>query len=127
MTILSMIFLSIVDDWYLQGVMKNTKQKIWWDENITDIKLRYLYRYDYIWVILTHAFSWTFMTMFPIMIVMNFELNGMFALWFIGNLLIHAYVDNLKSNKLKISVMTDQTIHLIQILITYTVLCVILQ
>lgn len=31
--LLSMIFLHIVDDYYLQGILVSMKQKSWWEEN----------------------------------------------------------------------------------------------
>ena len=42
--LLSMIFLHIIDDYGLQGIMKDLKQKQWWQKNAPD----QLYRYDYI-------------------------------------------------------------------------------
>jgi hypothetical protein len=38
---------------------------------------------------------------------------------FIYNWLIHAYVDNLKANNHKINLIQDQSIHLVQIIITW--------
>ncbi len=42
--LLSMIFLHIVDDYYLQGILASMKQKSWWEENAP----QRLYKYDYI-------------------------------------------------------------------------------
>ena len=44
---------------------------------------------------------------------------------FIGNTIIHAVVDNLKANKLKINLVVDQSIHILQIIITYIILYII--
>ena len=41
---------------------------------------------------------------------------------FIVNMIIHAMVDNLKANALKINLIVDQMIHVGQILVTYFVL-----
>jgi hypothetical protein len=57
--LLIMIFLHIVDDYYLQGFLASLKQKRWWEKNAPDK----LYRKDYIMALLEHAFSWTFMIM----------------------------------------------------------------
>lgn len=108
--LLSMIFFHIVDDYTLQGIMKSLKQKQWWKDNASDS----LYKYDYIMALLMHSFSWTFMIMIPIsiaaMIYYTFRWN---VLAYIINMIIHAIVDDLKANKRKINLITDQTIHLI--------------
>ena len=113
-----MIFLHIIDDYKLQGILANFKQKQWWIENAPDT----LYEYDYIWALLIHSFSWSFMIMLPIAYVMNFNITLLFSIVFIANVLIHALVDDLKANKRKINLIQDQTFHLIQICITATIL-----
>lgn len=60
--VLWMIFFHIVDDYYLQGWLASAKQKKWWEENAPQP----LYKYDYIWALLMHSFSWAFMIMLPI-------------------------------------------------------------
>lgn len=44
MIFLTMIFLHIVDDYYLQGILAQMKQKKFWKEQAPDVK----YKYDYI-------------------------------------------------------------------------------
>ena len=44
MIFLTMIFLHIVDDYYLQGILAQMKQKKFWKEQAPDE----LYKYDYI-------------------------------------------------------------------------------
>ena len=65
MIFLTMIFLHIVDDYYLQGILAQMKQKKFWKEQTPDE----LYKYDYIWALIMHAFSWTFMIMLPLIFV----------------------------------------------------------
>ena len=113
-----MIFMHIIDDYKLQGILASFKQKQWWKENAPDK----LYEYDYIWALLIHSFSWSFMIMLPIAYVMNFNITGLFSIVFIANVLIHAFVDDLKANRKKINLIQDQTFHLIQICITATIL-----
>lgn len=117
--LLIMIFLHIVDDYYLQGFLASLKQKSWWEKNAPDK----LYKKDYIMALLEHAFSWTFMIMITpaIYIYMNKSpIPVDYTLpTFICNWLIHAYVDNLKANNHKINLIQDQSIHLIQIIITW--------
>lgn len=113
-----MIFMHIIDDYKLQGILAEFKQKQWWKENAPDK----LYKYDYIWALLIHSFSWSFMIMLPIAYVMKFDINGLFAIVFMANILIHAFVDNLKANQKKINLIQDQTIHLMQIILTFIIL-----
>lgn len=114
--LLIMIFLHIVDDYILQGDLKKYKQKIWWKENAP----KELYKYDYLMALVTHCFSWSFMIMLPSMYFGKFNL-----IIFIVNLIIHAIIDNLKANKLKINLIQDQTIHLIQIIISWIIMFVV--
>ena len=111
--LLLMIFLHIVDDYYLQGWLASAKQKKWWAENAPNK----LYKYDYIMGLFMHSFSWAFMIMLP-----SIYFNKFNILFFIINLLIHMYVDNLKANKLKINLIEDQLLHLGQIIITWAIL-----
>ena len=113
MIFLTMIFLHIVDDYYLQGILAQMKQKKFWKEQAPDE----LYKYDYIWALIMHAFSWTFMIMLPLIFV-----SPAFYVIFVVNLAVHAYVDNLKANKHKINLWQDQLIHLTQIILTFIIL-----
>lgn len=112
--ILAMIFCHILDDYYLQGCLASMKQKKWWQENAS----QKLYKYDYIVALIMHSVSWSFMVMLPIAISMSFNIPVMFLIVFICNAIIHGVVDNLKANKLKINLIVDQSIHLLQITIT---------
>ena len=113
-----MVFCHIVDDYYLQGWLASAKQKKYWQDNAPDE----MYKYDYIWALMMHSFSWSFMVMLPIAYVMNFDINGLFATVFVVNILIHATVDNAKANQKKINLIQDQTIHLMQIIFTFIIL-----
>ena len=112
--LLLMIFLHIVDDYYLQGWLASAKQKEWWKKNAP----QKLYENDYIWALIMHSFSWTFMIMLPIAFVLSFKVNILFWICFFVNLLTHAIVDDLKANLKKINLWTDQAIHITQIIIT---------
>lgn len=113
--VLLMIFFHIVDDYYLQqGLLASLKQKKYWEENAPDK----MYKYDYIWALLMHSFSWAFMIMLPIAFIKGFHINKAFFIVFVNNLMIHAFTDDLKANKRKINLWIDQLIHLCQIAIT---------
>ena len=113
-TLLLMIFLHIVDDYYLQGVLANMKQKQWWQDNAPAS----LYRYDYIIALMMHSMSWAFMIMLPIAIKMSFDVGGLFVGVWIVNAIIHGVVDDLKANKHKINLIHDQSVHMAQIVLT---------
>ena len=114
-----MFFAHIVDDYYLQGWLASAKQKKWWKKNAPDK----LYKFDYIMVLFCHTLSWSIMIFLPILIyslINNIDLNW-FYLAIPINLIIHAIVDDLKVNKFKINLIVDQSIHFIQIIITWVI------
>lgn len=115
--LLCMIFCHIIDDYYLQGSLAQFKQKKWWLDNASDKK----YEHDYIMALFMHSFSWSFMIhcisfMMSIYYSLNFTL---LLLLFIVNIIIHMFVDDLKANKFKINLVQDQSIHLLQIFISW--------
>lgn len=92
------------------------KQKTFWQENAPE----QMYRYDYLWALIMHAFSWTFMVMLPVMFINNFVLDAEFLLYFIFHLMLHAQTDDLKANARKINLWQDQMIHMLQIAVILT-------
>lgn len=114
-----MIFAHIVDDYYLQGTLASLKQKTWW-ENQKSYKP--MYKYDYIVALIMHAFSWSFMISLPILYL---GFTKWIAVAIILNTIIHGIVDDLKANKHKINLIVDQSIHIVQIIITWVLLVVI--
>ena len=117
--LLSMVFMHIVDDYYLQGVLAKMKQRSWWEENAPQEE----YKNDYKVALFMHAFSWAFMIMLPYIFIgaSQYVVGGAI----IVNTIIHAIVDDLKANKKKINLVADQSIHLAQILITWIVVGVL--
>lgn len=117
-----MIFLHIVDDYYLQGILANLKQKIWWEKNYPDKK----YSTDYLVALFMHSFSWSFCVCFiPFLVSISKQSDYKVIIFFVLNLIIHMFVDDLKANKLKINLLQDQSIHLLQILVTWLV-CILM-
>lgn len=117
---LIMLFMHIVDDYYLQGVLAKMKQRKWWKENAPDQK----YSKDYIAALIAHAFSWSFLICLPWTylalttgILNQYEILAAIIL----NTVIHSVVDDAKANKLSINLIVDQSIHLVQIIITFIV------
>ena len=120
--LITMIFCHIIDDYYLQGWLASGKQKSWWDKNAPNN----LYKNDYLMTLFCHSFSWSFMIQLPVLI---YSFYTHLFIWniilFIINLIIHAFIDNLKANKLKINLIQDQTLHFIQIIITWIIIFII--
>lgn len=112
-----MLFLHIIDDYYLQGILAKLKQKSFWKENAPNK----LYRYDYIMALIEHSFSWTFMIMLPTtyLMLINNQYNSLYLIVFILNLIIHGITDHLKANLYIINLIIDQSIHIFQIIITW--------
>lgn len=114
--LLAMMFCHIVDDFYLQGILCDMKQQKWWlDHKQYSDK----YKNDYKFALLVHGFSWAFVMMLPIAIVFGFNVGADYGLILFVNGLIHSYIDDLKANKLKISLIQDQCWHMTQILWTF--------
>lgn len=116
--VLLMVFCHIIDDYYLQGILASLKQRSWWKEH-APVKL---YRHDYLMALAMHGFSWAFMVMLPIAAYMNFHPSPLFYILFAVNWAAHAFIDDLKANRLKINLITDQLLHIVQILVTAALL-----
>ena len=124
----SMLFCHIVDDYYLQGVLSDLKQKNWWKEKLIGSNLSFnKYKNDWMIALAEHAFSWSFMVHLPIALYMLYIgkfIGTAYALSLILNTVIHCMVDNMKANKLSINLVIDQLIHISQVLVTW-MFCVI--
>lgn len=119
--LLSMIFMHIVDDYCLQGILASMKQRNWW---LKQAEYKDLYKYDYIVALIVHSFSWSFMVMMPIAFAMSFSITIGFVIVLLINMAVHAIVDNLKANEFKINLVQDQTTHMIQIVATFIIFCI---
>ena len=114
-----MLFCHIIDDFCLQTTwLSNGKQKAWWEKVAPDP----LYRYDYIAALVIHSFSWSFMTLLPIAIFQHFVVDAAFLAVLAINAIIHGIVDDIKANRHKINLITDQSIHAVQIIIAFLIL-----
>lgn len=114
-----MIFAHIVDDYCLQGILASLKQKSWWEKQEN---YKPLYKYDYIAALIMHAFSWSFMISLPILYL---GFTKWIVVAIILNTIVHGIVDDLKANKGKINLIIDQSIHIVQIIITWVLLVII--
>ena len=114
-----MVFMHILDDFCLQGILASMKQKEWW---IKQEAYKELYKYDYIIALIMHSFSWTFMIMLPIAISLQWDITWMFLGVFAANMIVHFVVDDLNANIKKINLAFDQGVHLFQIGVTALIL-----
>ena len=105
------VFLHIIADYLVQNeFLAKYKQKKNWVIYTKEGK----YKYDYIVVLLCHSFSWSFITFLPLFIMSKYNIILCTCIVLI-NTVIHAVIDDIKCNKLKISLLVDQFFHLIQI------------
>lgn len=115
----AMFFFHIIDEYCLQGILSDMKQRQWWRENVPGK----MYSNDYIVALLAHAFSWSFVMSAPLLVyaiwMRKFEALWLILYFYAGNTSIHMIVDDQKANEKKINLITDQSIHIIQILITW--------
>lgn len=116
--LIMMVFCHVVDDYYLQGWLASAKQKEYWQKNAP----QEMYKYDYIWALIMHSFSWAFMIMLPVAYYYSFDVGVRFAIGFMVNIIIHAIIDDLKANKKVINLWVDQLIHISQIVMTAMIL-----
>ena len=118
--LVAMIFLHIIDDYVLQApCLCNLKQKSWWEQHAPGK----FYEDDYLCALFMHGLSWSFMIMLPIAVALNFNVDINFFAMLLINAVFHAAVDDLKANKYRINLWTDQLTHLGQIvgtLVLYT-------
>lgn len=119
----TMVFIHIMLDFHQGETIATMKTKKWWLEH-PDYKDKY--KYDYIVVLLVHGLSWAFAIDIPIFVYMYkrpilYNNNLLFILltFIIFNGLGHAFIDHLKANLMFINLITDQILHLIQILIIW--------
>ncbi len=116
MSIFSVLFLMIlfhvIDDFYLQGVLAQMKQRDWWRKHTPGD----MYRFDYVAALIVHAVSWSIMVTLPIFFATAFNPPSWMYLFILVNAVIHAVVDHAKANRRVINLVDDQSIHLVQVL-----------
>ena len=118
-----MIFLHILDDFHLQGVLAKMKQKIYWK------KYGPRYSNDYKISLSIHSLEWTFVITIPMLIDSwkRCEVGGSKYIWsvvlyfviLLFNFPIHYAIDDMKANGHEINLVTDQTLHMLQIVFAW--------
>ena len=117
-----MIFFHLLDDYALQGILAQMKQRDWWEKNVPRGSYP-LCKYDYIVALIEHAFSWTVMVHIPAWIFSYIygakQRPATLVLAFLLCWGVHAIVDHAKANWHVINLIMDQSIHLWQVIIIW--------
>lgn len=107
-----MLFCHIVDDFCLQTCCLNKlKQRSFW--KTYDKK----YEDDWIISLVLHSLEWAIAIHLPIIFFLEYSELAL-AISVIVNMTIHAIVDDIKANKLAITLESDQVIHILQVVST---------
>ena len=128
--LIAMILLHIIEDFHLQGILATMKQKSWWEHELIKThkyteKTWNKYKYDYVISLIVHSLENSIFIVLPIIIdqlIYTFTTNpnnSYFIMWIayiLFNTIVHSYIDDLKCNKLKINLITDQLLHFITII-----------
>lgn len=125
--LLLMFLFDIIDDFVLQPIcLSKLKQKRYWIEECKKYNLNISkYDTDYITALITHGLSWSIMIHVPLMFLGGIRDDFFLLLSVLFNAVIHAIIDDLKANKLKINLDVDQCLHGLQIVITWIVFSLI--
>ena len=124
LVLIFMLYMHIIDDYTIQGILADMKQREWWIKN-AHINDDSQYRNDYLMALYEHAFCWSVSVSIPILIydwAYGLSINRVqFLIAFICMWIVHAYVDNLKANKFLINLIQDQLIHFGQIIVYWII------
>ena len=119
----SMLFLHLIADYNLQGILAQFKQKKWWKENCPQAQ----YKNDWMIALVEHSFMWSFLVCLPLLGYMGMTSGWNEAGWLFSalvgfNTVIHAMVDNEKANKGSFNLIEDQLVHFVQIWVSWMLL-----
>ena len=120
--LLLMIFCHLIDDFVLQDKFTYLKQRSWWKKACADDGLNYeKYKNDYIMALFEHSLEWSIAIILPVIFFCN--VNGWILFAAVAvNTIIHTIVDNAKANQLRLSLVQDQLIHFLQVIITFLII-----
>lgn len=132
-----MIFMHVIEDFHIQGILAQMKQKVWWYHSIQDsvrdsedrhgnkadldsesvtafVEMRMRkYGKDYIVALLFHGFEWAFFVCIPLMYFVGLSLPGFVIMCAMAPM--HSLIDHLKCNELAMNLIEDQAWHMLQI------------
>lgn len=117
------IFLHVLADFNMQGIMAQMKSKDYWK------KYDKKYQFDYVMPLIGHSFQWSFIVNLPITITAIYTgadcLEMFVCMSIIFHTILHAYIDTLKANDNKTTLIQDQFYHMLQLILLWVVYCII--
>ena len=127
-----MILFHILEDFHLQGILANMKQKSWWQSECNKLGIKYessKYKYDHIISLYIHSLENSIFITLPFIIdglITTFTTNpnnSLFIGWafiIFANTVVHAFTDNFKCNSKGINLVIDQLLHFIFIVLFFS-------
>lgn len=116
-----MLLMHIIDDFVLQPIcLSKLKCKEVWTE--ANKQYDNLYQNDYLMALFIHALSWAIMIHIPWIVYflkMNEDCQALIFLSILIHCGMHGWIDHLKANQRKINLITDQSLHLMQIIVIW--------
>ncbi len=129
---IAMVLLHILEDFHLQGILANMKQKSWWQSECVKLGITYessKYRRDYVVSLIIHALENSIFITLPLIIdglIATFTTNpnnSLFIGWvfiIFANTVVHAIIDDFKCNSKSINLIVDQILHFIFIILFFS-------
>ena len=117
-----MLFLHVLEDFHLQGILASMKQKDWW---VKQNGYNDMYKNDYRVALIAHSFEWAFIVSLPIAIRLYYASSVVAFILYVLNLIaetfLHYEIDDSKANIKSINLVQDQLGHLAQIIATWLI------
>lgn len=129
---ITMVLLHILEDFHLQGILANMKQKSWWQSECIKLGITYdssKYRRDHIISLIIHALENSIFITLPLIadgLATTFTTipnNSFFIGWafiIFANTVVHAIIDDFKCNSKGINLVVDQILHFIFIILFFS-------
>ena len=129
---IAMVLFHILEDFHLQGILASMKQKSWWQSECNKLGIKYessKYKHDHIISLCIHALENSIFITLPLIIdglIATLTINPnncLFIGWafiIFANTVVHAFIDNFKCNNKGISLIIDQLLHFIFIILFFS-------
>ena len=129
---IAMVLFHILEDFHLQGILASMKQKSWWQSECNKLGIKYessKYKHDHIISLYIHSLENSIFITLPLIIdglIATLTINpnnSLFIGWafiIFANTVVHAFIDNFKCNNKGISLIIDQLLHFIFIILFFS-------
>lgn len=115
----TMIFLHIVGEFYLQGMLAKMKKKRWWYRHEPEDGGRY----NHIAALIIHGYSWSFIVHLPftglIVLCDMFDCMAVLSLSLLSHAVLHALLANDRINHDFLDFADEQACHVAQVFIVW--------